>query len=148
MKFELKRIGVWSAIKVAFLLSLVLGFAMGILYALMIMMFLAAPMSQMPDDIPAMSGVFFGGIMLIFMPIFTAIFAAIFNTIAAALGAVIYNFVVRMIGGVEFEMSEVKAVTVQPVAVAPPPPPPPTPPYQPPPPPPPPTEPEGPIDSV
>ncbi|MFH2054861.1 MAG: DUF3566 domain-containing protein [bacterium] len=143
MKLELKRIGVWSAIKVTFLLSLVIGFAVGILYALLIMMMMAIPMSQMPDDFPGISGMFVGGVMLVILPILMSIFMAIVNTVGAALAALIYNLVVKMIGGLELEFAEVKAVVMQPVARTATPPPP----YEPPQPPPP-RDPEGPSSNV
>ena len=141
MKFELKKIGVWSAIKVTFLISLAVGFAVGILYALFFMALMSIPMSQMPDDFPGMSVMFVGGVMLIIMPIMMSVFMAIINTIGAALTALIYNLVVKMVGGLELDFAEIKPVVVQPVVATTPPPPP----YEPPPPP---SEPERPDSSV
>ncbi len=141
MKFELKKIGVWSAIKVTFLISLVVGFAVGILYALFFLALMSIPMNQMPDDFPGMSGMFVGGIMLIIMPIMMSIFMAIINTIGAALSALVYNLVVKMVGGLELDLAEIKPVLVQPVVATTPSPPP----YEPPAPP---SEPERPDSSV
>lgn len=115
MKYELKRISVWSVIKVSFLVNLVVGFLMGILYAFFIMMFAFLPMTFMPSEVRSEVPIAMSGVLLIVVPIFVAGMAAIFNTILAAIAALVYNLAAKLVGGLEWTLQEVKPTVVQPV---------------------------------
>jgi hypothetical protein len=129
MKYELKRISVWSVIKVSFLVNLVVGFLMGILYAFFIMIFAFLPMTFMPSEVRSEVPIAASGILLIIVPIFVAGMAAIFNTIFAAIAALVYNLAAKLVGGLEWTLEEVKpAVVLQPATRTAPPPEPPSPP--------------------
>jgi hypothetical protein len=88
-----KRIGVGSAAKVYGLTLGLLGIFVGIIYALVF--------SIMPgfSDVP---GGGFGIMMLIIIPVFYGVAGFVIG----ALGAFVYNFVARKIGGLEIELSE------------------------------------------
>ncbi len=116
MKYELKRIGIWSAVKITFILSLIMGFIFGIFYALLIFMLTSLPMAMMQDDqMAALQN--FGAAAAVILPFFMAFFMAIINTIFTVIGIAAYNLVARMTGGVEWELAEVAA---QPAVTAPP----------------------------
>lgn len=107
MKLELRSISVWSAIKIGFFLSLVMGFIMGLLAALLIVPFLALmpPVMSPGYDGTDLTGVSMGVALVIF-PIIYAIGGAVFGTILFALGAGIYNFLARLLGGLEYTAVE------------------------------------------
>lgn len=114
MRYELKSIRIWSFTKVSFFVNLVVGFVLGLMYAMMLPILLAG-MSEF--------GGFFGqsfdpsevsiGVMLISMPIMGAMFAAVFHTLIGIVLIAMYNLVARLVGGLEmrFEPSETKPVS-------------------------------------
>lgn len=106
MKLELKRIGVWSLVKIAFILNLIFGFIIGIFYALLFLFMASLPMTMAGDE---SMGVFsaFAGITAIFLPFICAIGCAIFNTLFAAIAALLYNMLVKVTGGIELDLDQV-----------------------------------------
>jgi hypothetical protein len=152
MKFELKSIGYWPLIKVSFIINLIVGFILGLFFALFIgaMLSIMNEIGGMPgmpmysDEMPPL------GFMLILYPFMFAIFGAVFYTILCLVIAFIYNMIAKVVGGLEFNLNEIRLQPVtytapqpayyQPPQQTPPPPaqPPSSPPTPPPPPPPPP----------
>jgi hypothetical protein len=103
MNYQIRKINVWSAMKVAFVIFAILGFIAGLFYALFF-----AFMGQMmefaaPGEFGKMSGLF-GGIMGIFMAFFIAIFYAVFGSVLTALLAGVYNLLARGFGGIEVHL--------------------------------------------
>jgi hypothetical protein len=111
MKLELKKISVWAAVKVSFVLNLILGFIMGIFYAIFLLLIASLPM--MGEDLPS-TFTAFAGIAAIFLPFIFAFFAGVMYTIVVAISVIAYNLVVKLTGGLEFELNQV--VEVVPVA--------------------------------
>ncbi len=114
MRYELKSIRIWSFTKVSFFVNLVVGFVLGLMYAMMLPI-LVAGMSQFggfygrsldPSEMPI-------GIMLIILPIMGAMFAAVFHTLIGIVLVAVYNLVARLVGGLEmrFEPMEIKPVS-------------------------------------
>jgi hypothetical protein len=106
MKLELKRIGVWSVIKISFILNLMLGFVIGIFYAFLFIFMASLPMTLSNEE---SAGVFsaFAGVAAILLPFICAIGCAVFNTLFAAICGLVYNLLVRATGGIELEFSQV-----------------------------------------
>ncbi|HVP07332.1 MAG TPA: DUF3566 domain-containing protein [Candidatus Acidoferrum sp.] len=104
MRYELKSIGLWAFVKISFFMNLILGFIMGLLYALFFS-FIVTVLSRFPgisnNDLDAKS--FPVGIMVIFLPILFAILGAFFNTVIGAVVVFLYNAIARMAGGFELE---------------------------------------------
>jgi hypothetical protein len=149
MKYELKRIPVFPVIKVTFLVSLVLGFAIGLMAAVFIVP-LVAFLSQVASagdgfpstDLPT-------GMLVVFLPIFLSVTQAVINTIMALIAVGAYNVIVKFAGGIELELESTdqglpappqpvyyaqaspSPYAVPPSRPAPPPPPPPVPPNNP-----------------
>ena len=114
MRYELKSIRIWSFTKVSFFVNLVVGFVLGLMYAMMLPI-LVAGMSQFggfygrsldPSEMPI-------GIMLIILPIMGAMFAAVFHTLIGIVLVAVYNLVARLVGGLEmrFEPTETRPVS-------------------------------------
>lgn len=135
MRVELKSIGVWAFIKVAFFVNIILGFIVGIIYALFFS-FILAIMQNLPympsEEIAPPSDTPFGFIV-VFLPFLFALIGGFFYTMAGVILVVIYNLVVKLTGGMEFNLNQIAEIVPvpQPVyaqtqmaPVAPPPPPP------------------------
>ncbi|MFZ1683520.1 MAG: hypothetical protein WAU88_05240 [Candidatus Zixiibacteriota bacterium] len=104
MKYELRRIPVFPVIKVTFLVSLVLGFAVGLLAAMFIVP-LVAMMSRLGsagDGMPSSDIPF--GVLAIFLPILYAVLLAVMNSLMVLVATGAYNVIVRFAGGIELEL--------------------------------------------
>lgn len=153
MRYELKSIPFWPVLKVGFFVNLVMGLLVGILYAMFLIPFMAV-LSNLPAfdsgefDVSAAPL----GLLMIILPLISAVSTAFFGTVGLALLVLVYNLTARLVGGVELNLQKVdmpmEAVTPgappgaqpQPQYYSPPPPPQ----APPPPPPPPPARPEAP----
>lgn len=115
-EMTIRRFGVISVAKMYALLMFIFGLIFGVLYGLMFIVFGAAMSAMGPRDTAA------GGIgtvaMGIGMMIGLPIFYGVLGFIMGAIGALIYNAVAGIIGGVKFELEGVQQ------EYAPPPPPP------------------------
>lgn len=104
MHFELKSVNVWTMIKTWFFLNLFIGLAIGIVYAFLSMLTLAA----VGDPLLLRAGLdpefFSSGMLLFMMPIVFALLHAFFGTVLVAVLSVVYNVTARVIGGLQFEM--------------------------------------------
>ncbi len=110
MRYELKSIGLWPFIKISFFANLILGFVVGLLYALFFS-FIVAVLTKLPgfqapgldtDEISL-------GVLVIFMPIMFAILGAFFNTILGAGFILVYNALARMLGGLELDLAPMQS---------------------------------------
>lgn len=98
MKYELKRIKVWSAIKIGFFLWGLIGFLGGLYMAMMmpLLMKFMETLGPMSEDFSS-----FGPFALIFLPILYSLMAAVAGTILTALAAGFYNLISSLMGGLE-----------------------------------------------
>ena len=117
MRYELKSIRIWSFTKVSFFVNLVVGFVLGLMYAMMLPILMAG-MSELggfygqnldPSEVPI-------GVMLVIMPIMGAMFAAVFHTLIGIVLVAVYNLVVRLVGGLEMRFEPVETKPVSQVA--------------------------------
>ncbi len=109
MRYEVKSIGIWAFLKVSFFFNLVIGFLLGLLYAVLVG-FLMSVMSRLPEFYDE-----FGlpmdrapiGFMMVVIPIFFAVLGAIFCTIGGVIMVLIYNLIARIAGGLEVDLERV-----------------------------------------
>lgn len=94
----IRRVGVFSAAKIAGALYGLMGLLFGALLSLISVIAGSAAMSQGQDD--AVFGMIFGVGAIIFLPLFYGILGAIFAAIAAAF----YNLIAGFVGGLEIEI--------------------------------------------
>ena len=107
MIYEIKRIDVWSCVKIAFILFGILGLLFGIFYALMLSAMLGF-LSQMGGEFQSLRGMF-TGILGIFMIFFLAIFYAVIGAVVTAILGWLYNLLARGLGGVKFLLETEKS---------------------------------------
>jgi hypothetical protein len=98
MKYELKRIRIWSAIKIGFFVWGLIGFLGGLYMAMMmpLLMKFMETLGPMSEDFGAV-----GPFALIFLPILYSIMAAVAGTILTAIVAGFYNLISSLMGGLE-----------------------------------------------
>ena len=113
-EMTIRRFGVFSVAKMYGLLLFVFGIIIGVIYGL-IFIVLGASMSALgPRDATAggISTVVMGIILMIAIPIFYGVL----GFIAGAIGALIYNAMAGIIGGVKFELEAVQTEYAPPPA--------------------------------
>jgi hypothetical protein len=107
-EMTIRRFGVWSVAKMNAILWFIFGLIVGVIYGLFFIMFGAAMSSLAPEaEAAAMSGVgsvVTGVIFMIGMPIFYGLT----GLIAGAIGALVYNALSGIIGGIKFELEGVQ----------------------------------------
>lgn len=104
MKKEISRIEPWSAVRVGFFFGLLTGILFGFFNGFFIKLLAGTTASSLlPPDAKELSGLS-GGAMVALAIIMGLIFSLIY-AITAAIGAVFYNAVARLFGGLEFTTS-------------------------------------------
>src|SRR4030067_474414 len=109
MNWEIKRIDLWSAIKVSFVANAVLGFILGLFIGLMtaaLSEFLAPFIAMSGQDVEQLSSASGAG-MVIFMPFFMAFFMAVaYGVIVTGIIVGIYNLVAKFAGGIKVNLEQ------------------------------------------
>ena len=106
-EMTIKRFGVISVAKIYGLLLFVVGLIIGVIYGLILILFGAAMTAVGPGRDAAAGGistVVIGIIMMIAIPLFYGVL----GFISGAIGALIYNAVAGVIGGIKFELEGVQ----------------------------------------
>jgi hypothetical protein len=97
--YVLKKVPLGPALKIAFILFLIIGVIIGIFYALLISSFgfLASALND-----PSLGGElgFLRGLGFVLVPVI-AIFYAVFATIVVAIWVLVYNLLASVVGGIE-----------------------------------------------
>jgi hypothetical protein len=116
-EMTIRRFGVFSVAKMNAILWFIFGLIIGVIYGLFFIIFGAAMSSLAPEGADATAGgigsVVGGVAIMVMMPLFYGVI----GLIAGAIGALAYNLLAGMIGGIKFEIEGVQQ------AYSPPPPP-------------------------
>jgi uncharacterized BrkB/YihY/UPF0761 family membrane protein len=112
MTYEIKKIDVWSVVKIAFILYGIFGLIFGLFYALLLT-FLGGILSQFGGDFGQISG-FFTGAVGILMAFFIALFYAVIGAIFTAIFVWLYNVLAKLAGGIRFNLEGEKIATPPP----------------------------------
>jgi predicted membrane protein len=103
MTYEIKKIEVWSCVKIAFVLFGVIGLLFGIFYA-MILTMVGGILSQMGSEFESLGGLFTGALG-IFMVFFLAILYAVMGAVVTAILTWIYNLLAKGLGGIKLHLA-------------------------------------------
>jgi len=103
MNFELKKIDVWSCIKISFILYGILGLIIGIFYAIFFA-FLGGIFNTFGGREFGSLGGLFSGVVGVFMVFFLALFYAVIGAIFTAVFVWLYNVIARAAGGIRFNL--------------------------------------------
>ncbi len=105
MIYEIKRVNIWSVVKIVFIVTFIAGAMAGTFYALLVSLF-----NNIIQDFS--NGEFDYGyrVFNVMTPFFTILFFAIFSSIANCLISVIavlvYNVLAQIIGGIKIELNQ------------------------------------------
>ena len=103
-EMTIRRFGVISVAKMYGLLTFVMGLIIGVIYGLFFIIFGAAMSAIAPGGRDAATGGISSVVIGIVMMIGIPIMYGLFGFIAGAIGALIYNAVAGIIGGIKFEL--------------------------------------------
>lgn len=106
MVYHLKRISVWPVVKLAFIISGVIGLCIGSLYGLALTFLGGLLRMTGGEDAPSLLGMI-TGVAGVVIAILVAMMCAVFGAIAAAVVVWLYNALAGLIGGVEFLLEPV-----------------------------------------
>ena len=103
-QLQIKRIGLWSLFKIAFLLYAGLGLIMGLLYGVFIMLAGWIENAYIGDEFAGLPdlGVFGGLLGLVAIPFIALMYGAM-GSVFVTLGGVLYNLVARVGGGLSLD---------------------------------------------
>ena len=103
MRYELKRIEIWSVVKIVFVISLFIGFLISLLYAGLFLLMGTLGTALGGQDFASLLPV--GGIALVFIIFFVTIVISVVYTLAAIIFIGLYNLIAGWAGGfvVQFE---------------------------------------------
>ncbi len=109
MRYELKSIGIWSVIKVSVFVHLIMGFIVGLLYALMwsFMMSVYSRFGLLPIQEMSFMELPVAG-LIVLLPIGFSLGGAVFGTVGAFILALVYNLVAKIVGGLEFRFDDLR----------------------------------------
>ena len=102
MSLELKKIDVWSCVKISFILFGLLGLIIGIFYAIFFSLLGGMFDTFGMGEFGSFSG-FFSGVFGIFMVFFMALFYAVIGSIFTIICVWLYNVIARASGGIRFD---------------------------------------------
>ncbi|MFH1009537.1 MAG: DUF3566 domain-containing protein [Candidatus Latescibacterota bacterium] len=106
MDYELRRIEIWSVVKVAFFVCAILGFFPGIALSLLLWVFSSVIRAFVPGEMGDISGS--SPTMFTMAVILAPLFGAI-GAVLAGIAAALYNLLARWIGGVQFRLDAIQA---------------------------------------
>ena len=105
VNFELKRVDVWSLVKIVFFLYAIIGLLLGLFYTLIFT--LVGGMAGFlggEEAFPLMG--LFSGFVGFFMSFVLAILYAVFGSIVTAILTGLYNLLAKWMGGVRLSLAE------------------------------------------
>jgi hypothetical protein len=103
MTYEIKRIDIWSVVKISFFIYGIFGLLFGLFYAAMLTM-LGGFLSQMGGEFGLLRGM--TGAIGIFGALFMALFYAVLGAVATAIFTWIYNLLAKGLGGIRFNLEK------------------------------------------
>jgi len=106
MTYQIRKIDVWSVVKISFFLYGIFGLLFGIFYAIMLTM-VGGILSQMGGEFDVMRGL--TGALGFFMAFFMALFYAVTGAIVTAILTWIYNLLAKGLGGIKFHLEQERA---------------------------------------
>ncbi len=94
---ELRKIGVVSVMKIAFVVNLVIGFVAGLIMT--VFSLLLSPLASMGGG-HSMGGMMWGPISIVVLPLVYGVIGALMT----GLGALVYNFLAARLGGIQVQI--------------------------------------------
>lgn len=119
MQYEVKKIDTWSVVRIVFIISLVAGFFLSLLYVLFLSV-LGSFISNWGGTELGESLRPFGGVAAMFMVIFLTVMIAVIYSIMAAVITSLYNFLSKWAGGILVDIESTSPRALPPLPPQPP----------------------------
>ena len=107
-EMTIRRFGVISVAKIYGLLTFIVGLIIGVIYGLIFIVFGAAMSALAPGGRDAAAGGISSVVIGIVMMIAIPVMYGLLGFISGAIGALIYNAIAGIIGGIKFELEGVQ----------------------------------------
>ena len=104
-KLRIRKLGVWSVMKMYAVIGLVMGLIIGVPYGLIVIAISLMGAGGAGGDAAYAiggGGIVVGVIMMVVIPIMYCVFAAV----GGAIGALLYNLFAAIVGGIEIEVEQ------------------------------------------
>jgi hypothetical protein len=109
MIHEIRRIDVWSVVKISFFIYGIFGLLFGLFYAAMLSL-VGGFLSQMGGEFSAFRGL--TGAVGIVGAFFMALFYAVLGSVVTAIFTWIYNLLAKGLGGIRFDLEQERTKVV------------------------------------
>jgi hypothetical protein len=102
MQYTIRRIHIWSVIKIAFFILAISGFLVGLLWGIFLWAFSSVLEAIMPAEFgtPEMSGLMVFILAFVLAPIY-----GVFGAVTAGIATAIYNAISKLTGGIEIQLT-------------------------------------------
>jgi hypothetical protein len=117
MIFELKRIDVWSVVKITFIIFLIVGFLFSLI-SFALMNTFSGIFEQLGSEMAAPPSGTVAGFAGLFASVFFALFYAAIMSVMVAIALAVYNLIATSLGGFKFYFVE-HSIETQPGSVPP-----------------------------
>ena len=107
-EMTIKRFAVISVAKMYGLLSFIFGLIIGVIYGLFIMIFGAAMTAFAPNSSDATAGGVSTIVLGLMIMVLAPVMYGLMGLIAGAIGALVYNALAGIVGGIRFELEGVR----------------------------------------
>jgi hypothetical protein len=115
MNYELKKIDLWSAIKISFMINAVIGLVIGLLIGFVFAFIIAFVGQMMPADSPDIGSIPFGPLGGFFIGLIYALFIAVINGIViTGIIVILYNLFTGWVGGFKFNFQPIDSEPIKP----------------------------------
>jgi hypothetical protein len=115
MRYELKKIDLWSAIKISFMINAIIGLAIGLLIGAFFALIFGVLGNMAPSDSRDLVNIPLGPLGGFFFGMAYAVIIAVFNgIIMTSIAVILYNLFSGWLGGIKIEACAVEPEIGQP----------------------------------
>lgn len=102
----------WPAVRVAFLISALLGFLLGLASSMMVLLFYDLIGTILPGEAVGQMGAAFAPLTVLLSLVWAPVYGT-FGALLAALGVFLYNLITRWTGGITVRLKDVSPAVAQ-----------------------------------
>lgn len=115
MRYELKKIDLWSAIKISFMINALIGLGIGLLIGAFFALIFGLLGNMAPSESSELANIPLGPLGGFFFGMVYAIIIAVFNgIIMTSIAVILYNLFAGWLGGIRIEAKAVESEIGQP----------------------------------
>jgi hypothetical protein len=116
MHYELKKIDLWSAIKISFMINAIIGLAIGFLIGAFFALIFGILGNMAPSESPELVNIPLGPLGGFFFGMVYAVIIAVFNgIIMTSIAVILYNLFAGWLGGIKVDVGPVESEIGQPI---------------------------------